>query len=194
MYSVVMAMALGGAMDMPERCRGSCGCSGYCSGCNGGYASCGGCRGCRGSRRCHGCNGGGYCSGGCYGGGYCSGGYYGGCHGCSGGGYWYQPAGPMGEKIPGPKKQKKTTLEENQATIHVSLPPGARLTIDGQPTNQRVLITPPLERGYDYQYVLRAELTREGNPQVMSKTVTFHAGEETRVNFDFTPTSAVQSP
>lgn len=113
MYSVVLAMAMTGAGDVPAgllhhgccggSCYGSCygGCSGYsCNGCGGGW-SCSGCCGgysCHGGHghkhhghkhhSCHGCCGGYSCFGCC--GGYSCNGCYGGyscsgCYGCGGG-------------------------------------------------------------------------------------------------------------
>lgn len=193
MYSIVMAMALTGSMDVPDfggRSR--------CCGCSGGY-SCGGCKGCscRGGRRCHGrsrccgCTGYVVCCGApvSYGCGGCAGGY-GGCAG----GYQGQPgyqqgSGQQGEQVGPPKKKKTTPQEQVSATIVVSLPVDARLTVDGQSTKSasatRVFTTPPLQAGERYQYVLRAEVMRDGAPLAMTRTVNFGAGEEARVTFDF---------
>ena len=81
------------------------------------------------------------------------------------------------------------TRQENQATIAVNLPEGARLTFDDEPTvstgSDRLFITPPLERGKDFHYTLEAKLTRDGKTETTSKQITVRAGEQTRVDLRF---------
>jgi uncharacterized protein (TIGR03000 family) len=73
-----------------------------------------------------------------------------------------------------------------RATIQVDLPEDARLTFDGESTastgSPRVFVSPPLTRGREYSYTLRAERTRGGETAFLSKTITVRAGEETRVD------------
>lgn len=73
-----------------------------------------------------------------------------------------------------------------RATIRVDLPEDARLTFDGEPTAStgphRVFVSPPLSRGKEFSYTLRAELMRGGKATFLSKTITIRAGEETRVD------------
>jgi uncharacterized protein (TIGR03000 family) len=80
------------------------------------------------------------------------------------------------------------------ATIIVSLPADAKLTVDDAPTTStsstRVLVSPTLEPGREFHYTLTAEITRDGKPQVTSQRITVRAGEETRVNLQF-PTASV---
>jgi uncharacterized protein (TIGR03000 family) len=210
MYSIVLVMALGSGADTPAmdlgpdyqetyrsitghveyRGRRRHGCNG--GGCYGGYGGCygGGWGGCYGGYG--GCYGGGW--GGCYGGG-CNGGY----GGCYGGGYGY-PGGPgygpppgtrrQGEKIPPPKKggEEETSLTPAPATIVVSLPADARLTFDGAATEARsalrTFLSPPLERGQTYYYMLRAETVRNGQTLSTSKRVVVRAGQESRVSLE----------
>jgi uncharacterized protein (TIGR03000 family) len=182
------------------------GCHG-CGGCHG----CHGCHGCSGSYGCHGCSG--YACGGCggcYGSGYacggcggCGGGYgYGcagyACNGCAGG--VVAPAMPAveGKKAIEEKKDDKKVEDKNDkkddgdasaqaapATIVVSLPADARLTIDGTATrstsSRRVFISPKLAPGMEYRYTLRAEYTRAGEPVVVTREVRVRAGAEARV-------------
>ena len=72
------------------------------------------------------------------------------------------------------------------AMIRVELPEDARLTFDGEPTastgSHRVFLSPPLVRGKEFSYTLRAERMRGGEPTFLSKTITVRAGEETRVD------------
>jgi uncharacterized protein (TIGR03000 family) len=96
---------------------------------------------------------------------------------------------PAGEQVPRPKKMKT----EVNATLVVTLPPDAKLTIDGKAMNaqsnspNRIFTTPPLETGWDYGYKLRAEVVQNGQRRVLNREVTIRPGEETRVNMmDFT--------
>jgi uncharacterized protein (TIGR03000 family) len=167
-------------------------------GCNGGcYGSGHGCWGGGYGSGCWGGYGGGY-GGGCwggYGGGYggCWGGYGGGYGGCWGGGVQYgapaaQPApttAPATEQAPTPK----TGLLRAPATIVVSLPVDAKLTIDDMPTKStaatRVFSSPALEPGKEYFYTLKAELTQDGQKVSTTKRVSVRAGQESRVTLAF---------
>ena len=70
-----------------------------------------------------------------------------------------------------------------RATIRVDLPEDARLTFDGESTtstgSHRVFVSPPLTRGREYSYTLRAERMRGDEAAFLSKTITVRAGEET---------------
>jgi uncharacterized protein (TIGR03000 family) len=172
MYTVVLMMALQGGAEVPDfgrRCQCS-GCSCYCSRCSGCHGCCGGrCHGCRGS--CRGCRGG----GGCYG-----------CHGCRGCRGCYGCSGCCGGTAPA---RSAMSSNQTQSIIVVNLPADARLTIDGQPTSSssatRSFVTPPLEPGPTYGYSLSAEITRNGRRTILTQQVTFAAGEEKRVSFEF---------
>jgi len=185
---MVLMMALTTGGEAPAFCHG---CWGGCHGCYGG--------GCWGG--CHGCYGGGYGCGGCYGGGYggCCGGGYGGCcgggcygGGCYGGGsvIYTQPAAtPM-------KIEKKAELNPNAATIVVSLPADAKLSIDDTATKAtgatRTFATPTLEKGKDFHYTLKAEVVRNGQTLTTTKQVAVQAGRETRISIDdMTPATGV---
>lgn len=100
---------------------------------------------------------------------------------------------PKSEPLPDPKKDKKTAAP---ATIVVSLPAGARLTVDGAPTNStsenRTLVTPNLEFGSTYVYTMRAEIVRDGQTVSEVKTVNVRGGETSVVQFSF-PTQVVAS-
>ena len=202
MYSVVLMMALTSGGDVPAGLfnHGCCGgCYGGSYGCCGGghkhhrgHGCCGGCYGyscCGGGHkhhRGHGCCGGCYgCSGygyGCYGG-------FGGCMGCMG------CAGGMGTPIvpgtvvpttPTTPPAKKTSLENGApATLVVTVPADARLSIDGEATTststERVFVSPALAFGREYHYSLQAEFQKNGKTVKVSKDVAITAGQETRV-------------
>jgi uncharacterized protein (TIGR03000 family) len=199
MYSVVLMMALSGgseAIDFGHRGGGcSGGCSGYASaGCyGGGYGGCYGGGGCAGGRKhghhrrggsnCCGCSGGNV---GCYGGGY------GGCYGGGMGGGMVMPPSqtrPAPAPLPAPQK----TGLSAPATIVVSVPADAKVTVDGRPTasnsTRRTLITPALEQGAEYVYSLRAEVTRDGQTLAQTQQVTVRAGETFQVPFSFAASS-----
>jgi len=136
------------------------------------------------------------CSGGCYGG-YgvgCAGGYGGygvGCDGGAGcGGVIYGPATSPASPAGG----GKTGALSAPATIVVSLPAEAKLTIDGTPTTStsalRTFSSPRLTTGKDYFYTLTAEVVRNGKPVSVTEKVVVRAGEERRVVLNF-PAEAV---
>jgi uncharacterized protein (TIGR03000 family) len=179
MYSVVLMMALSGsAAETPTFCRGRCNGCDSCWGCNG-------CYGCRGSRRhrCHGCRG---CHGwGCYGGWGCHSSW--GCYGCSG--TVVVPANPPAA----PKEEKKEPVAPPPegsalpapATIIVSLPADAKLTIDGAKTTStsdlRTFVSPVLQPGKTFHYTLKASVVRDGKTIEVEEKVEVRAGAQTRV-------------
>jgi uncharacterized protein (TIGR03000 family) len=172
-----------------------------CNGCNGGGLF-GGKHGCSGSS-CHGggysCHGGGYS---CHGGGYsCHGGYSTGCtggHGYTGctGGVIYGATGCVGGTIiqgeakpmlqEKPKDMPKPEEISAPATLVVTLPSNAKLSIDDTVTSPkavttRVFETPVLQGGREFSYTLKAEFVVEGKPVVVTKKVAIRAGAEINV-------------
>jgi len=91
-----------------------------------------------------------------------------------------------------PPKGEKTSLVA-PATIIVSLPNGARLTVDGTPTSstteRRTLVTPNLEVGQTYVYTLRAEIVNNGQAVAQEQQVTVRGGETSTVQFSFSSQS-----
>jgi uncharacterized protein (TIGR03000 family) len=73
------------------------------------------------------------------------------------------------------------------AHVVVTLPEGARLLVEGQPTRQtgasRTFVSPPLEPGVNYTYELTAEVVRDGKSLAQTKNVRVRAGETTKVDF-----------
>jgi len=199
-----------GGRSHGRRGGGCCGCGGGYGGCYGGGYSCGGgyggCYG--GGWSCGGGYGGMSCGGG-YGGGWsCGGGVVAGCWGgaahapaagCWGGavapGTYMAPgtyAAPAGTPKSGTKGGTKGNGDEGArlttpapATIVVTLPADARLTVDGTPTTstgtQRVLVSPTLQPGKGYSYTLQATVTRDGKPVSIEEQVAVRAGQEKRV-------------
>jgi uncharacterized protein (TIGR03000 family) len=81
------------------------------------------------------------------------------------------------------------------ATVSVRLPADAVLTFDGTPTDRtgpaREFVTPPLEVGRDFRYIVRATWNQDGREVRQDRDVTVRAGE--RVNVDFTGPPAAES-
>jgi uncharacterized protein (TIGR03000 family) len=95
---------------------------------------------------------------------------------------------PKGEGLPPPVDKKKVQAAA-PATILVSLPAGASLTVDGAATKstaaQRTLITPALEVNGEYAYTLRAEFVSEGRTLVQTQQVNVRGGQTSTVEFNF---------
>ena len=115
--------------------------------------------------------GGGYVMGGCA---TCGGGYVMGGGGCPGGVCAINAGGAALVQTSG-----------TEATLIVTLPEDATLTIDGEQTTStsanRVFVTPALEQGKEYEYTLKAKVVRDGEVQVTTTKVTFRPGETKQV-------------
>jgi uncharacterized protein (TIGR03000 family) len=83
-------------------------------------------------------------------------------------------------------EERRQEQQREPATIRVLLPEDARLTFDGESTvstgASRLFVSPPLSRGREFTYTLRAERMRGDKSVVASKTITVRAGEETQVD------------
>jgi uncharacterized protein (TIGR03000 family) len=200
----------GGGYVSSSGCHGGGYASSY-GGCyGGGYVSGGGCYGGGyAATMTYGCYGGGVVSHGCHGShmhhGHhmhhgCHGGviYHGGHggmihHGCCGGmipggGKVIDKDKGKGDKEPG--KDKDDMVSSTSATLVVSLPADARLTIDGQATTSvssvRTFTSPELQPGRTYVYTLQAVYTRDGEEKTVSKKVHVWAGRTSRVDLNDT--------
>jgi uncharacterized protein (TIGR03000 family) len=185
------------------------GCYGYSSCCGGsyGYSSC-----CGGGGHHHHHHGYSCCGGVSYG--CCGGGYYSGCtggvvtdgqviiqdghehHETHDGDHDGKKSDKKGDKKgdkkpeeeikkPAPKPEAATPAP---ATIIVSLPANATLTIDDAATTStaspRVFTSPVLPAGRDFHYTLKAQIVRDGKSVVVSKEVTVRAGETTHATLE----------
>jgi uncharacterized protein (TIGR03000 family) len=107
------------------------------------------------------------------------------------------PGAPVkpAEPIKAPKKTGTETMGPAPATIVVSLPAEAKLTVDGAATKSvsatRVFASPALQPGQEYYYTLKAEIVRDGKTVPAVKRIAVRAGEESRVSFEFPATTAV---
>jgi uncharacterized protein (TIGR03000 family) len=148
------------------------------------FAGRGGCGG--GGGRC-GHRGRGGCGGGGCGGGYCGGGY-GGCGfggGC-GGGY-----------CGGAVCATASCAVDAGATASVTLdlPEGAVVTVNGQQIanvgGRQTFRTPAIEANSDYHYVVRIQLTRDGQTTDVTRVVPIRAGQESLVSLEGPETTTV---
>ena len=97
--------------------------------------------------------------------------------------------GPFGLPLAGaaaPKHDAKA--DAAPATIHVTLPANARLTFDGAATKttsaDRTFVTPPLEKGKEFQYTLKAHFTQGDNAVTVERQIVVRAGQETDVSLN----------
>ncbi len=108
---------------------------------------------------------------------------------------FWEESKPADDKKPDDKKPddkkpdgKDKTMIQAPATIIVSMPSDATLTIDDAVTftnaAPRIFTSPVLPAGRDFHYTLKAEMVRNGKPVVVSKQVTVRAGEETHVTLE----------
>jgi uncharacterized protein (TIGR03000 family) len=135
--------------------------------------------------------------------------YYGGTMYSTGtpnyGGYGYSNFGtPMyydnsreGERLTQPG-ERPLAQGEAPATLIVRLPADAKLTVDGTATRStdstRVLISPPLQAGKEYQYSLKAEVTRDGKKVERTRDVTVRPGQPSEVTFDLPAATTAPAP
>lgn len=111
----------------------------------------------------------------------------GGCGMGYGGGYVMGGGACMGGVCTLPTQAGTAVVQANpnEATIVVSLPEDAQLTIDGEATTstsaQRVFVSPALEQGKEYEYTLKAQVVRDGQTQIATARVTVRPGETSRV-------------
>ena len=205
MYSIVLVTALATATATPSWCHRCYGCySGgysYCHGCYG--YSCGGCYGFSGygcAGACYGYHGGCYSAfgnqplvvygNGCYG---CNG-CYGGCNGFVAPvprTHMVDPFPPINpeaikdpkeEKVPAPKLKDKPD-EQSRARLHIEVPAGGKLYVDGRLINvapgKRVFQTPALAAGEAYYYDVRIEV----DSRTEERRVIIRRGDDTIVSF-----------
>jgi uncharacterized protein (TIGR03000 family) len=109
------------------------------------------------------------------------------------------PAAPVAPAVK-PEQIKpapKSGALNGPATIYVTLPVDATLSIDGAATTststERVFVSPELPAGREFSYPLKAEFKIEGKPVVVSKNVNVSAGVASRVTFSTTDLAGVAS-
>ncbi len=184
-------------------CYGCCGgcygcygcCGGYYTSCYGCYGCCGGCYGCWG---CHGCCGGTvvytypvYPA-------YTYYPVYSSCYGCCGtvAVVPVQPAPPVmvpatPPVAPKPVEKKTTSIEEGTAggqvaKVIIAAPADVRVSVNGTAVKlksaEQAFVTPELEPGASYSYIVKAEAVRDGKTLSTTRKVMVAAGSEVRVD------------
>jgi uncharacterized protein (TIGR03000 family) len=95
-------------------------------------------------------------------------------------------APPAGEKLKEMPKEKGKEEVSAPATIVLSLPADAKVSINGLVTTStsatRTFVTPELAPTTEFEYTLSAQIVREGKTLTVTENVTVRAGQETRVN------------
>jgi len=99
-----------------------------------------------------------------------------------------------GETVPLPKDKGQVSAP---ATLVVSLPADATLTVDGRPTVStsatRVFVTPSLAADQQHHYTLTATVMRDGQPVSLTQRVPVIPGRQTSYNFDFGSTQTASN-
>ena len=89
------------------------------------------------------------------------------------------------------------TTAADVATVRVRVPPEARLYFQGELTSatgpDRLFESPPLERGRNYRYEVKAVWDENGREVVRTRSVLVRAGEAASVDF-LTPAGADEGP
>ena len=100
------------------------------------------------------------------------------------------PPATVPVSVPNPTPGK--ALAPERARITVKMSRGATLYVDGRKNDRteavREFTTPPLAQGAEYTYLLKAEISRNGQPESQTVKVTFRAGEIQTVDLTQWPT------
>jgi uncharacterized protein (TIGR03000 family) len=94
---------------------------------------------------------------------------------------------------PAPKKEDAPAPADgdNIARVMVIVPADAEVSFDGTRTTltgtERTFKTPPLEKGSNYYYSVRARWTQDGRPVEQTRKVMVKAGAKVRVDFTSPP-------
>jgi uncharacterized protein (TIGR03000 family) len=104
------------------------------------------------------------------------------------GAYFLDPPAKVDPKQQPAKKDpaaKKEPAKKAPGKVSISLPADARLTFNGVVAagtgDSRTFVTPDLESGRDYEYVLTAEVVRAGQTMTATERVIVRAGSVTEV-------------
>jgi uncharacterized protein (TIGR03000 family) len=77
--------------------------------------------------------------------------------------------------------------QDSVAQLHVEVPADAEVWIEGQPTKQagttRWFVSPPLNKGQQFEYRIRARWTAAGRPVEQTQQITVKAGDSPTVRF-----------
>jgi len=100
------------------------------------------------------------------------------------------PPATVPVSVPNPAPKRASVPERARITVKMSR--GATLYVDGRKNDRteavREFTTPPLAQGAEYTYLLKAEISRNGQPESQTVKVTFRAGEIQTVDLTQWPT------
>jgi uncharacterized protein (TIGR03000 family) len=92
-----------------------------------------------------------------------------------------------------PAVPAQPVIPANAATIEVTLPSDATLTVDGAATTStssvRTFVSPSLTPGKTFSYTMQAKYQYNGQPVTVSKKVIVEAGKTSRINLNGGPTA-----
>lgn len=84
-------------------------------------------------------------------------------------------------------KNAQAMLSSTNAKLVIELPANAKLFIDDMPVKVaagvRTFNTPPLEPGKPYYYMVRIEMSRDGEPISETRRIIVHSGQIARADF-----------
>ena len=87
------------------------------------------------------------------------------------------------------QKLQNTQRAHNSGLLTIYVPMDAKVYVNGKETTQkgsrRPFVSFGLEEGYEYDYVIKAVVTRKGESFEETRTVTLRAGENRGVGFPF---------
>lgn len=94
-----------------------------------------------------------------------------------------------------PVHHAAATTASTAATLIVTLPENAKLSVDGEATKSisgtRTFSTPALEAGKTYKYTLKAEVPVGSKTEVITRDVQVRAGEATRITLTLPAAASV---
>lgn len=89
---------------------------------------------------------------------------------------------------PPPEQPTQPAADPNVAYVEVRVPADAQVWLGPTPSDQtgpvRTFVSPPLETGFDYSYVVRARWVQNGVPVTRERKVPVHPGD--RLSIDLT--------
>ena len=87
-----------------------------------------------------------------------------------------------------PKKSKTDAGRPARATVVLSVPPRATVTVEGEALkssgSERTFLSPEIDPGREFVYVVRAVIVLSGREEVETQRVKVTAGETSRVSFE----------
>ena len=93
------------------------------------------------------------------------------------------------QKSPSTPKLQNTQRPENSGLVTIYVPLDAKVYVNGKETeltgSRRAFVSFGLEKGFEYDYVIKAVVVRKGQSYEETKTITLQAGDNRGVAFPF---------